>query len=381
VHAQNQALRLITGAVKTTPIDAMTIMSNKPIQELIEEKAVLLHEKLLIIPGDQYWKTYVNKPRNLRTLNGFVQKVTEIKTKFEIKSKPQPLSQWRNPVDVELVECCLQLQQSIVKGEIGTELLRHLALETMNTRYPQDKWLHIFTDGSQIDGYINAGIHCELFSCLMPLGQHSIAFDGEIEAIGTALCLLNLQLNEFERAVIFSDSRAAILSAGSTEGKDCQVLIRQLKANHKQTVLQWIPRHSQIAGNEYADTLAIKGAKIKQINIRETSYHSVKLHLKQVFQSVYRQELGTKLSQKPWQELAKIQDWQRRKAVAEFRLCVGHNCLGTHLHRIGICSNPYCMLCSLHETMDRNHLGRCTALSSRTECERYWEARTKIKEN
>ena len=33
----------------------------------------------------------------------------------------------------------------------------------MNTRYPQDKWLHIFTDGSQIDGYINAGagIYCE----------------------------------------------------------------------------------------------------------------------------------------------------------------------------------------------------------------------------
>ena len=85
-------------------------------------------------------------------------------------------------------------------------------METMNTRYPQDKWLHIFTDGSQIDGYINAGagIHCELFFCYMPLGQHSIAFDGEIEAIRTALRLLNLHLNKFERAVILSDSKAAI---------------------------------------------------------------------------------------------------------------------------------------------------------------------------
>jgi len=34
----------------------------------------------------------------------------------------------------------------------------------------------------------------------------------------------------------------------------------------------------------------------------------------------------------------------------------------------------------LHETMDRNHLGRCTALSSGTECERYWEVRTKMME-
>ena len=50
-------------------------------------------------------------------------------------------------------------------------------------------------------------------------------------------------------------------------------------------MLYYITGHSQIAGNEYADTLAKKGAKITQTHIRETSYHSVKLHLKQVFQS------------------------------------------------------------------------------------------------
>ena len=230
----------------------------------------------------------------------------------------------------------------------------------MNTRSPQDKWLHIFIDGSQIDGYINAGIHCELSSCYMPLGQHSTAFEGEIEAIRTALRLLNLLPNKFERAVIFSDSKAAIISAGltetvtSTETKDSQVLVRQLKAKHKQIALQWIPGHCQIAGNKYADTLAKMGAKITQTHIRETSYHSIKLlvHLKQVFRSAYRQELGTKLSQKPWtQELVKIPDWPRRKAVAEFQLCVGHDCLGTHLHRIGIRPDPYCMLCSLNETI------------------------------
>ena len=100
-----------------------------------------------------------------------------------------------------------------------------------------------------------------------------------------------------------------------------------------------------------------------------------------MFRSAYRPELGTKLSQKTWtQALAKTPDWPRRKAVAEFRLCVGHDCLGTHLRSIGIRPDPYCMLCSLHETMDRNHLGRYTASSSGTECERYWEAGTKMME-
>jgi len=162
----------------------------------------------------------------------------------------------------------------------------------------------------------------------------------------------------------------------------CIVLLRHLKAKYKQIVLQWIPGHSQVAGNEHADTVAKKGAKITQTHIREASYYSIKLHLIQVFRSAYRQELGTKLSQKPWtQELAIIPDWPRRKAVAEFRLCVGHDCLGTHFHRIGMRPDRYCMLYSLHETMDRNRLGRCTALSSGTECERYWEARTKMMEN
>jgi len=137
----------------------------------------------------------------------------------------------------------------------------------MNTRYSRDKWLHIFTNCSQIDGYINAGagIYCELSSCYMPLGQYSTASDGEIEAIRTVLRLLNLHQNKFGRAVIFSDSKTAILSAGSTEtvisteASDCQVLIRQFKAKHKQIAMKWIPGHCQIAGNEHGDALAKKG--------------------------------------------------------------------------------------------------------------------------
>ena len=50
----------------------------------------------------------------------------------------------------------------------------------------------------------------------------------------------------------------------STEAKDCQDLIRQLKGKHKQIVLQWIPGHCQITGNEQADLRAKKGAKITQ---------------------------------------------------------------------------------------------------------------------
>ena len=73
-----------------------------------------------------------------------------------------------------------------------------------------------------MNGYINAGagIYCEFFSSYMTLGQHSTAFDGEIEAIRTALRLLNLHQNKFERAVIFSDSKAAITICGINSNCD-----------------------------------------------------------------------------------------------------------------------------------------------------------------
>ena len=100
-----------------------------------------------------------------------------------------------------------------------------------------------------------------------------------------------------------------------------------------------------------------------------------------MFRSAYRHELETRLSHNPWtQEISKVTDWTRR-AIAEFRLCVGHDCLGTHLHRVGIRPDPYCTLSSLQEPMDRNHLGHCTALSNNMEYEWYWEARTKMMEN
>jgi hypothetical protein len=189
---------------------------------------------------------------------------------------------------------------------------------------------------------------------------------------------LHLKCSKNIHMCIIHRSTETVISA---EARDCQTLIRQLKVKHKQITLQWIPGRCQIAGNEHADAVAKKGAKILQLHTRETSYRSIKLHLKQLFQRAYRHDLETELFQKPWrQEIANTPDWPRTKAVAEFRLCVGHGCLGTHLHCIGICPDPFCMLCSLHEPVDRNHLGQCAALTKGTECEWYWEARTKMME-
>jgi hypothetical protein len=62
------------------------------------------------------------------------------------------------------------------------------ALETVPTR----DLLHIYPDGSLRDknGNAGGGIHSKLFSFYFPLGEHAIHFDGETEAMTTALIQL-----------------------------------------------------------------------------------------------------------------------------------------------------------------------------------------------
>jgi hypothetical protein len=52
-----------------------------------------------------------------------------------------------------------------------------------------------------------------LFSFYLSLGQHATHFDGEIEAMNTALTQMFGRNGSFEKAVIFSDSSAAIVDS------------------------------------------------------------------------------------------------------------------------------------------------------------------------
>jgi hypothetical protein len=89
------------------------------------------------------------------------------------------------------------------------------AIETIHTLYPEQDWLHIDMNGSVPGRAVNpgTGIHCKLFSFWLQLGQHATHFDGEIEAVNdAALRKLFGTMGSLKKAIIFSDSAAAILS-------------------------------------------------------------------------------------------------------------------------------------------------------------------------
>jgi hypothetical protein len=66
VIIQNQALRLI-GAVKSTPLASMQVLArNNPLKIERENMALILYEKLICLPHNNYWSHYKYRDRNLK---------------------------------------------------------------------------------------------------------------------------------------------------------------------------------------------------------------------------------------------------------------------------------------------------------------------------
>ncbi|XP_035222338.1 uncharacterized protein LOC118195185 [Stegodyphus dumicola] len=172
---QNYALRLITGVVKTSPIDAMLLLiGNKPFRDIMKMSALVLYEKLLRME-DPYWRDYAVKPRKLKTQYGSIQKILDMKKDLEIPGNIQPLLTTRNPSEVINVEVNARPSRNHPKRDAAPSVLKCLSLETIATRYPPVQWLNIFTDGSQFDYYfLRLRLVCFriFFSLLRPCRRH-----------------------------------------------------------------------------------------------------------------------------------------------------------------------------------------------------------------
>ncbi|GFX84689.1 probable RNA-directed DNA polymerase from transposon X-element [Trichonephila clavipes] len=132
----NQALRMITGGVKTTPVLAMQLLCDlQPFTNIIEKNAAILFNRLIRLPNNSFWREYDSDGgRNLKTQKGFIQ--------------------------------CVPLKLSIPAS-------------------PSEEWLHIYTDGSLLDFAQGAGIgvFSHLFSFYLHAGPLTTHFDDSTSAL------------------------------------------------------------------------------------------------------------------------------------------------------------------------------------------------------
>ncbi|GFW67671.1 hypothetical protein TNCV_3445431 [Trichonephila clavipes] len=131
----------------------MQVLANRePFYKSIQRKAVVLFQKLKNFPNNSFSRNYdLNRTRNLRTQEGFIQSVMKVACSLELCQEisilPLPLC----PLNYIRLDINLELHVKILNREMSLEQLKAIALEMIHNRFPTSKLLHVFTNGSLLE--------------------------------------------------------------------------------------------------------------------------------------------------------------------------------------------------------------------------------------
>jgi ribonuclease HI len=124
--------------------------------------------------------------------------------------------------------------------------------------------------------------------------------------MNTALMQLFGRTGSFEKAVIFSDSSAAIQLIAKLDAlpskrvTEIHSSIKLLQGLQKDIKFQWIPSHCGVMGNEMAYYLAKKGTKASQTSACKLTFHSAKLKIKRGIQVDFSEYYTIQSQHKSW---------------------------------------------------------------------------------
>ena len=211
-----------------------------------------------------------------------------------------------------------------------------------------------YTDGSKTDEGTGAGINGVKpeKSISISLGNHCTVFQSEVIAI-TECLRENVNMQHSGKSIhIFTDSQAAIkaIEAYKTKSKvvwECKQLLNQLSGKNKVKLI-WVPGHAGIEGNERADELA-RGASDTLFIGPEPSCGISYGHARTVIDKWVRNSTIAywrntpesrqckKYITSPSKKLARdILSLNRKELRGVIGLLTGHCPLKKHLQRIGV---------------------------------------------
>ena len=388
---QNQALRFISGGLKSTPTAACEIHTNiEPMQIRREAAVIETIEKYKRQDKDNPNRTIVDgkRPKQRIKKKSILSVFEDLRTKYPLPDNREPISLFDCKYNFDTLRVTPKIKKQL-PSDIGKKEQSD-PLELMNTAlkaidlYPDD-WVHIYSDGSATNGTKNAGYGARVefpdrtYKELSgPCGTNCTNYEAEITAIEKSIKHVS---NIFEEKpvvksniVIFTDALSVLQALENDTGKDKLILnlsqtIGNVISTHVVDItLQWIPGHTQIPGNDRADALAKLGAKNPQIQ-RNASMETVRKTIKQNKKRIWMNEWeASDKGRSIYQHMAtpnpkdSINQLQRNEQVTIFRLRSGHTPLNAHLTRIGVKSSPGCPLCGCPNETTSHHLFECQAL-------------------
>ena len=370
----NAALRLCTGAYRSSPVISIYADSGEPpLNHRRELLALQYYARTLQLETSAAF-SYVQpqtelRPDNLTKNTTYSERITKTLSEMNlnistITFKYQAIPLWQAPTDTKCNKADYPKKKSCSDQMMKLYFLEH------SEQHHSDQ-IHIYTDGSKN----NEGVGCSAVSLVggrrMKLMRESSVFTAELTGI---LLGLNIALTTNRtNFVIFSDSRSAIQVAqhyDSTHPLVNQIILRLLKVKerHKSVTFCWCPGHVGIPGNEKADSMAVEAASSNDETANDAVpyrdwYPIVKRKMKEKWLREWLNVNANKLRKlKDTVEMwPSSSDENRKYSIIITRLRIGHT-KATHQYLMEGGVQPYCGDCIVPLTV-KHVLAECPTYS------------------
>ena len=324
---QNAALRIASGALRTSPVRALQVDTNVP--PLTVRRKELLLRYFLKVQGDEH-----HPCRHLMDLDQYEQLFSDLSECYVKRIVGFPVPYRLTTIFQEtgydppepMLDAGGQLIAPWLLHPVQTILLltqdhRHMTETDIQATFHQlvagyPDYRLLFTDGSKVNTSVACAFTVSNLYSSFKLQSGVSIYTAELVAIREALKFV--RRNRICKALICSDSQSAV-KAMSVQSREHPVLIDILELYHRnfhdglRCTVVWIPGHSGIAGNVRADFWAKKAHDKPEVTRVMVGYRE---YVPQVRKCVYN------VFSKMWQDYRHTQLKLIKPATGYWDSCV-----------------------------------------------------------
>lgn len=379
---QNQALRVIGGYIRSTPIH---VMENDLCLPPLQVRRKFLAGKFWLRSRSVSNNTTVSIVQELESYSKSVYWTNKklpllISTFTELKSITIHSCSYLEMFSLDTWVSNIELRDVIfdsiplidrAKKTFNIHVLKRITTNHINQQY--QNFYKIFTDGSKNNDKGGAAF---LDPCLECSGKFRIDSNTSImhiELIAIAEALSYINSIVFDKFVILTDSKSALqhLARCTSPVRGIPIAyhilesILKLKSHNKKVCLQWIPSHVQLKENDDVDLLANQaiadGIPVNQLPLYSDFIHLVKNQCSDVWQEYFDQRSREKgiwyrtiqpsIPRRPWIDTTL---YKRNYLKSILRLRSGHIPSNKFAFLMKKVTSPNCEECGVIE--DIQHL-------------------------
>lgn len=378
---QSKALRIITGSMKSSPVNALQVECCEPPLQLrrqflsdrflfksmqflnhpLHQKLIALHEHVDTSP---YWR-HKSVPCLVKSYRKFISIHSRIHRTLSL-----PI--FESSLETLLYSPEVRYDLNVYKHDVGANFNFLSRIDEENWQ----KWNHIFTDASKSPGgeCVGVAIYYVQYKLIekIKMPPESSVFTGECFALLKAVELILLL--KLDKSIIFSDSKSALQTINKFPFKmkpfypvvfEIRSKLHECVVRGYSVIFAWVPSHCGIMGNEKADQLAKEAVQDGDLVPFKNYCHDLvalpRVYLRESWNSLWGVSSQSKgrfyfnvqpsIPIKPWFFKARCS-----KIVTSIitRMRLGHVCTPSHLARLGIVDSDICQ-CGV-EVGDLDHI-------------------------